>query len=143
MQNYNIRIEKFHNLYKSLSLDSIPRIDSLYSPKMVFIDPVHRIEDRNLFKDYLINLLEPLNYCNFEIHSFINDGENSSAFWTMKFSHKSFYNAKEIQVNGSSQLKWEGDQIIFHRDYFDLGQMLYEKIPLLGRLIVWIKGKLT
>jgi hypothetical protein len=34
------------------------------------------------------------------------------------------------------------EKIIFHRDYFDAGAMLYEQIPLLGRVIKWVKQKI-
>lgn len=142
MVKYNNRIKKFFILYESLTLDSLPEIDQLYSSKMVFRDPVHTIENREAFKEYFTKLLEPLNECTFEIHSFLNDEDNSFVCWTMKFSHQRFYKAKAIEVDGCSHLKWDQDQITFHRDYFDLGQMIYEKIPYLGRLILWIKGRL-
>ncbi|HCW90926.1 MAG TPA: transcriptional regulator, partial [Marinobacter sp.] len=34
-----------------------------------------------------------------------------------------------------------GQRIGYHRDYFDAGQLLYENVPVLGRMIRWIRGQ--
>ena len=49
----------------------------------------------------------------------------------------------EIAVDGCSHLQWRGDRVVFHRDYYDLGQLLYDNIPLLGRVTGWLKRRLA
>jgi hypothetical protein len=44
-------------------------------------------------------------------------------------------------VQGSSHLKGVGDKVVYHRDYLDLGAMLYEQLPLLGRVIRSLKNR--
>jgi len=41
-----------------------------------------------------------------------------------------------------SHLKFADGKVISHRDYFDLGEMLYEHIPLLGGVIKSIVGEI-
>jgi hypothetical protein len=31
--------------------------------------------------------------------------------------------------------------VCYHRDYFDAGEMLYENLPVVGRVIRWIKDQ--
>jgi hypothetical protein len=45
-------------------------------------------------------------------------------------------------VDGFSQISFEDNKVKHHRDYFDLGSMLYEQIPVLGLLIKKIKSGL-
>jgi hypothetical protein len=45
-------------------------------------------------------------------------------------------------LEGISHLRF-GEKIDYHRDYFDLGQMVYEQIPLVGRIIKTIKKRLS
>ena len=61
----------------------------------------------------------------------------------MTFRHKSLAGGKTILVSGTTFLRLNDDnKVYFHRDYFDLGEMLYEHLPLLGRLLTTIKGRL-
>jgi hypothetical protein len=46
-------------------------------------------------------------------------------------------------IHGSSQLQLAEDgRIAWHRDYWDTGEELYAKLPLLGVLIRWLQRKL-
>ncbi len=33
------------------------------------------------------------------------------------------------------------DKVYRHRDYFDAGAMLYEHLPVLGRVVSWLKRR--
>ena len=48
-----------------------------------------------------------------------------------------------ITLDGTTQLKVEDEKIIYHKDYYDLGEMVYEHIPLLGSIIKMIKRRLA
>jgi hypothetical protein len=56
--------------------------------------------------------------------------------------------SKEEQcIRGATHLKWQKDeshgwQVDLHKDYWDAAQELYEKLPLLGALMRWLKSKL-
>jgi hypothetical protein len=39
-------------------------------------------------------------------------------------------------------LRTRNGKIYYHRDYFDMGAMLYEHLPLLGRIIQRLKHRL-
>jgi hypothetical protein len=34
------------------------------------------------------------------------------------------------------------DKVYRHRDYFDAGALLYEHLPVLGRVIAWLKRRM-
>jgi hypothetical protein len=47
-----------------------------------------------------------------------------------------------ITIHGSSHLRFNAvHQVIYHRDYWDAAEELYEKIPVLGSLMRLIKRK--
>ena len=52
-------------------------------------------------------------------------------------SHPQLASGAEIEVTGISHIRYD-DLIFYHRDYYDLGEMLYEHIPAYG----WITRKL-
>ena len=59
--------------------------------------------------------------------------------WEMHVKHKKIKGGENIVVEGVSIVKYQGDKVIYHRDYFDIGEMVYENIPILGSMIRWIK----
>ena len=60
----------------------------------------------------------------------------------MTYSHKQLNSGKPITVEGHSFIMGDDSKVTYHRDYVDLGQMLYEHIPVLGRLIQWVKKRM-
>ena len=55
--------------------------------------------------------------------------------------HKQLNGQKPIEVQGHSHLKMLDGQVVYHRDYLDIGSMLYEHIPVLGCAIKSIKKR--
>ena len=48
-----------------------------------------------------------------------------------------------VRVEGATRLQFDAwGKVCLHRDYFDLGAMLYEQLPLLGPVVRVIKGRL-
>ena len=46
-----------------------------------------------------------------------------------------------LDSSGCSHLLWH-DKVYRHRDYFDAGALLYEHLPVLGRVIAWLKRRM-
>lgn len=63
--------------------------------------------------------------------------------WTMSYQHPKLNGGKTIAVKGASQLNFDEKRIVRHRDYFDGGALLYEHIPLLKRVIFFLKNRLA
>jgi hypothetical protein len=52
------------------------------------------------------------------------------------------FSADEQCVRGSTHLRFAPDgRITMHRDYWDVAEELYEKLPLIGTLMRWLKRR--
>ena len=60
----------------------------------------------------------------------------------MRLRHKTLAPKRDILLNGVSVLHYRQDLIHYQRDYYDLGAMVYEQIPILGAVIRKIKGQI-
>lgn len=72
------------------------------------------------------------------------DRHSYAAFWTMTLQAGGLNGGDPVVVPGSSYLRF-GDSdnlVVYHRDYFDMGQLVYEHVPLLGRVIGHVKARL-
>ena len=117
-------------------------LKDIYSADIQFCDPVHRIQGIQLFTQYFEELMQQVQSCSFDIKQ-INETENTAFVrWDMHLQHPRLKGGDEIIVEGVSYLEFDG-KITYHQDYFDLGAMLYEHLPIMGRVIKYIKSTLT
>lgn len=147
-------IKKFESFYVDLESMKVEELADIYSNDVVFIDPIAAHSGIMSVKAYFTKLLRNAKNCDFAIQSIDKisprDKEESNATailaysvtWKMTYATSGINKGKPIHVDGITQLKIKNNKIIFHRDYYDLGQMVYENIPLLGRIIKRIKRTL-
>ena len=123
-------------------LQDLSDLESLYASDVCFEDPAHAIQGRPALMKYFTNLFTGLNHCQFRFHRTVVSDTDLFLSWTMTFSHPRLNSGKQIRVEGASYLRTRNGSVYYHRDYFDLGSMLYENLPLLGRLITRVKSGL-
>lgn len=135
-------IEEFCEYYEQLSLDSLSELDRLYSESAVFEDPVDRIQGLDEIRSYFNGMLENVTYCQFDIEEVLDGGNQAFLTWNMKFSHPKLNKGRETIVPGTSHIKFD-KAIYYQRDYYDLGGMIYEKIPVLSFIVRKIKKRMA
>ncbi|WP_421219899.1 nuclear transport factor 2 family protein [Aeromonas enteropelogenes] len=136
-------LARFVALYQQLDRQQLHRLSEVYADEVIFIDPAHRIEGLAALSDYFAALYQRLAYCRFVITSQQQQGRQAWLGWTMTFSHPRLRGGKPVTMEGATRLELDEEgKVCLHRDYFDLGAMLYEQLPLLGSLVRTIKGRL-
>jgi len=140
-------VERFKSFYSHLidaTRDTHERaeLDAIYTEDIYFCDPVHSVEGRQSLHHYMSDMCDNLKECRFVyLDEVILEG-TAYIKWDMYFRHPRLGN-KNIQVRGVSQLEFNQKGIYFHEDFYDMGAMLYENIPLLGGGIRWLKRRLV
>ena len=135
-------VENFCLYYKEFNQDSIAGLDSIYDQNAVFEDPIGKVEGLNDLKRHFSKMMSNVSYCRFEITDVVaNDGQ-AFITWIMSFAHPKLNGHKEIEVTGVSEIKFD-ERIMYHRDYFDVGSMFYEQVPILKTIIQALKKRLA
>ncbi len=129
-------------VYQKLDKHNLHLLEKIYHPEVVFEDAAHRLEGRDALCDYFQTLYTNVTRCDFVIDEQQQVGDRGFLTWRMELRHPKLQNGAPILVNGASHLKFSQSQVIYHRDYFDLGEMLYENLPLLGAVIKIVKQRL-
>lgn len=136
-------LNKFVSLYsQDLAGHDMNMIREVYSDDVEFIDPAHRVTGIADLIHYFNNTMANVTTCRFEIHTIKDHETGAFVTWTMHCAHPKLNSGKTFTVEGSSDLRYT-DKITYHRDYFDLGAMLYERIPLLGGIVRKVKHALS
>ncbi|HIF9194851.1 TPA: nuclear transport factor 2 family protein [Photobacterium damselae] len=138
----NTTVAKFVDIYSQLDKDKLDLINELYDHDVVFEDPAHRIEGQQELFDYFVSLYSNISSCTFLIHNVIEHDDEACLQWTMVYSHPKIEKGEIRNLDGMSYIRIAQDKVIYHRDYFDLGAMVYEGLPLLGKVIKTVKGRL-
>jgi len=135
-------IDDFCRIYQGLDKNNLGQLGLVYSDHINFIDALHNLKGLDQLSAYFSHLYSHLLYCNFSIEEVIKEEGKASIVWTMQYAHPKINKGKPILVNGCSHLKFN-EKIYYHRDFLDMGQMLYEQLPLLGGLIRVVKKRVA
>lgn len=135
-------LRRFAHSFATLDKQNLQLLDSLYSEDIAFTDPLHEVHGLPALRRYFTELYSNVSQLQFDFHGFdaVAEGEGYLR-WTMKFRHPRLSGGKVIQVQGCSHLMWH-DKVYRHRDYFDAGALLYEHVPVLGRIVSWLKRRM-
>jgi len=130
--------------FNELSLKNIDLVEQFYHVDAYFEDPIGHHEGINSIKKYYSSIYGPVTEISFDFHDVIADKAIVSLPWIMKFKSSKLKRGESVKVKGFSLIKFCPDthKVIYHRDYFDLGEMIYDNIPIFGRITKWIKKRL-
>ena len=134
-------VEDFKRYFKALHQSDLSKLCGLYADDVVFRDPVHEISGLVELEDYFTSICAGLSDCHFEYLDELVSEQSCYIKWVMHFRHPRLGN-QLISVRGISHLKIR-DKIEFHEDFYDMGSMLYEQLPVLGRLVRRLRLRLA
>ena len=128
--------------FETLSPESVAALDTLYAPNARFKDPFNDVqglpEIQRIFRHMFVSLERP----RFVITGRIQQGQQCFLSWEFHFGFKRFKQGQAQCILGGSHLVLNDVGLItLHRDYWDAAEELYEKLPLVGKLMRWLKGR--
>jgi len=148
-------IGRFQQLYHQLNKHDTDRalLEVVYSNDIEFRDPFHHIEGLDNLSRYFKEMYANVEDIRFDFgsawqHEHLQNAQYQSqqqSFirWQMSYRHPKINAGKTVTVDGGSELIWRDDKVIFHRDFFDAGQMLYEHLPVMGWAIRKLKERMA
>ena len=136
-------IENVKQAWAHFDESSLVKFESVYSPEVKFIDPAGEINGRDALVSHLRSQCLNLIDCRFEFDTDLEilGRHQSMLAWTMIMRHKSIAGGRPTTTHGVSVLK-HNTMVTLHRDFFDLGEMVYQHLPVVGGLVNLVRGKL-
>lgn len=135
-------VEQFKQFYTDLTAVPLENIDQLYDPNVIFIDPVHEIQGVANLHAYFSHLCGNLQQCKFEFLDELVGDDSAYIKWNMHFRHDRLNGNKPVTVRGMSHIQFNG-KVSYHEDSYDLGQMIYQHLPLLGSAVGFVNKRLA
>jgi hypothetical protein len=136
-------LDYFKYTFNRLNAQHLDLLDEIYTSDVWFRDPVHELQGLPALHDYYGRLYQGVVSCRFEFEAEVVDGQQGMLAWRMYFQHARFRAGETLELRGVSHLKFHDDgKVYYHRDYFDMGEFIYERVPVLGGIIRGIKNRL-
>jgi len=128
--------------FETLSPQSVGQLHTVYDAQARFKDPFNEVqglpEIERIFRHMYVALEEP----HFVVTGQVVDGAQAFLTWEFCFRFKRFDTTTMQAVRGASHVVFnEQGLVTMHRDYWDAAEELYEKLPILGGLMRWLKKR--
>lgn len=123
--------ENFKALYQTFDSATLDKLQGLYSAAIVFKDPLHELQVLDALKRYFAGFFTNGMDCQFEFTNQLVDNEQAFFQWRMHYRHPRLHAGKVLLLNGGTLIKFH-TSIYYHEDFYDVGAMVYQHIPLLG-----------
>ena len=130
--------------FETLNPARVARMGDLYAQQVWFKDPFNEVQGLAQVQQVFSHMYVALDRPRFVVTERIVEDHQCSLNWNFEFYFRGRRNAVLQTIRGASHLKFNATgQVVYHRDYWDAAEELYEKLPLLGSLMRWLKKKVT
>ncbi|NWO06056.1 MAG: nuclear transport factor 2 family protein [Alteromonadaceae bacterium] len=132
-------LDDFRRLFNELDKGNLQKLPSVYGEDIRFQDPFGEVQGIDALTEYFAGAYKNVIRCQFRFQEPVVEGCWCTIPWVMELQHKRIRGGQRICVDGISHLEIRNGRVRYHRDYFDAGQLLYENLPVMGRMVRWIK----
>ena len=128
--------------FEQLTPASVQQLAELYAPDARFKDPFNEVQGLAHIERIFHHMFESLERPHFVVTQQLVDGDQAFLVWEFRFRFKRFDTQSWQTVRGGTHFEFDAQgRITLHRDYWDAAEELYEKLPVLGGLMRWLKKR--
>ncbi|MBC3875466.1 nuclear transport factor 2 family protein [Undibacterium flavidum] len=132
------QVQHIMDWYATLNPVSLNNIAHFYADEARFKDPFNDVKGvaaiRTIFEHMFATTQEP----RFIFDEVIEQDQKAFLTWEFHFGLRS----KNYIVKGGSMLTFNDRGLITdHRDYWDAAEELWEKLPVIGGLVAWLRRR--
>ena len=125
--------------YEHLSLESLAQLGGVYAPDAQFKDPFNEVQGHAAILAIFRHMFVQVDAPRFIVLESM--GQCGQAFLTWEFRFRMQRRvAGEQCIRGATHVRFDAQgRVVLHRDYWDVAEELYEKLPVLGAFMRMLK----
>jgi ketosteroid isomerase-like protein len=128
--------------FEHLTPASVQQLSRFYAVDARFKDPFNDVQGVPAVEAIFVHMFEALIAPRFVVTGRVAQGTQCFLTWEFRFCFRNFHHGQEQVILGASHLVFDGaGKVHLHRDYWDAAEELYEKLPLVGSLMRWLKRR--
>lgn len=137
-----LRVVQF---FETLGPHDVVRLKDFYCSDALFKDPFNEVEGVDAIASIFSHMFDALIQPRFVITHTVQQGEQCFVTWNFLFAMRQFQPNTTQTIRGASHLVFRFEdgtwRVAVHRDYWDAAEELYEKLPVVGALMRWLKQR--
>jgi steroid Delta-isomerase len=128
--------------FQTLTPQTLAELDQHYAHQVRFKDPFNEVQGRAAVQAIFAHMFEQLHEPRFVVRERMLQGQRAFLTWDFIFRFQRYDTLSEQVIHGATYLEMDAQgKVILHRDYWDAAEELYEKLPLVGGLMRWLKAR--
>jgi steroid Delta-isomerase len=137
-----LRVQRLVAFFEGLQPADLARLGHFYAPQARFKDPFNDVVGVPAIAHIFEHMFATLHQPRFVVSQVVSQGDHCVLMWAFHFRFKRFAPEQAQCILGVSHVAWNAqDQVVLHRDYWDAAEELYEKLPVVGGLMRWLKRR--
>ena len=135
-------VEQVSHFFETITPQAVASLGTLYGQNARFKDPFNDVTGLPAIVKIFEHMFVALDTPRFVVTGRVAQGQDCFLTWEFHFGFKNFKKGEAQVILGASHLVFGPDGLItLHRDYWDAAEELYEKLPLVGALMRWLKRR--
>jgi ketosteroid isomerase-like protein len=134
-------VERTVQLFDHFGPADVERLGEFYRADARFKDPFNEVQGVPAIQAVFRHMFATLDAPRFVVKDVIVQGHQCFLSWDFLFRMRRF-DRREQTVRGATHLLFDDTgRIELHRDYWDAAEELYEKLPVVGALMRWLRRR--
>lgn len=135
------RVARLKEFFETLTPAALERLDQHYAPDARFKDPFNEVTGVPAIRAIFAGMYRQVDRPRFVVTRSFGQGDDAFLAWDFRFCFKGDAD-REQTIRGATHIQFSVDgRVALHRDYWDAAEELYEKLPVVGSLMRWLKRR--
>lgn len=133
-------LQRLVRFFETIELQSLhAELALVYAPDAEFKDPFNEVQGLASIAAIFEHMFAQVDNPRFVVTTRVMQGSQAFLTWDFLFTMKRLAKGPQC-IKGATHIVFDaGGKVAMHRDYWDAAEELYEKLPLLGALMRWLK----
>ena len=141
MTDEDPRVARLRTFFETLTPEAVERLGDHYAPDARFKDPFNEVVGVPAIRAVFAAMYRQVERPRFVITRSACNGNDAFLAWDLLFAFRGD-KGREQTIRGATHIQFAADgRVALHRDYWDAAEELYEKLPVLGTLMRWLKRR--
>lgn len=128
--------------FETLTPATVATLPALYATNARFKDPFNDVRGIVAITHIFAHMFKALEAPRFVVRERIVQGQQCFLTWEFRFRFRRFKQGEDQVILGGSHLVFDDTGLVtLHRDYWDAAEELYEKLPVVGGVMRWLKKR--
>ena len=142
MTSHEAHVARLVGFFESLTPDSVANMAAIYDTSARFVDPFNDVQGLAAVEGVFRHMFDALDEPRFVVTGQVVQGNQCFLLWDFHFRFTRFRQDTLQTIRGTTHLVFADSGLVtLHRDYWDAAQELYEKLPVVGGLMRWLKRR--